>query len=216
MTFEEFWKIVKNYTMTSDERIAALYNALEYIRTNNIQGDFVECGVWKGGNILGILKYLEYHNMTEHKVWLYDTFNGMTLPKDDDIDIDNSKASDILDQVLCMNSFDEVHNLLMSNTTYPREKILYCIGDVCQTLLDKNNVPEKIALLRLDTDWYESTKIELEVLWDKLEIGAPCIIDDYGHWQGCKKATIEFFEKKSCDHQYSHIDYTGVLVHKVC
>lgn len=216
MYFDEFVEVVRPYTMTSIERVKCLYDCLEKIRINNIKGDFVECGVWKGGNVLGILRYLEYHNMTENNVWLYDTFNGMTMPDDNDVDLHGQRAEDIFGEVLCMNSLEEVQSVIDNNTKYPKDKIKYVVGDICKTLLNKDNVPEKIALLRLDTDWYESTKIELEVLWDKVEIGAPCIIDDYGHWQGCKKAVDEFFMIKPCVHKFGVIDYTGIVTNKVC
>ena len=78
----------------------------------------------------------------------------------------------------------------------------------------QENIPKKIALLRLDTDWYQSTKIELEVLWDRLEPGAPCIIDDYGHWNGCRKAVNEFFEKLQKNYKAEKIDYTGIRIFK--
>lgn len=210
-----FRSFVRPYSMTPGERINALFQSLEFVRKNNIGGDFVECGVWRGGNILGIMKYLEFHNNLEPNVWLYDTFSGMTPPEDVDVDHQNNKAADILQSVLCMNSLEDVQkNLSVSN--YPAEKVKYVIGDICETLLDPKNVPDKIALLRLDTDWYNSTKIELEVLWDKLEMGAPCIIDDYGHWQGCRKAVDEFFAQLPIAHEFEHIDYTCVRTHKVC
>ena len=211
-----FIKIVKPYSMTSEARISCLFNCLEYIRKNKIPGDLVECGVWRGGNILGILKYLEFHNMTDRNVWLYDTFSGMTMPEDNDVDYTGRKASDILADVLCMNSLTEVQDVINNNTQYPRDKIKYVVGDICQTLLNTENIPERIALLRLDTDWYESTKIELEVLWDKVEVNAPCIIDDYGHWQGCREAVHEFFNAKNCEHRFDHVDYTCVVTRKVC
>lgn len=235
-----FRKIVQPNSMTSADRINGLYAALEYIRQNNIDGDLVECGVWRGGNILGMLKYLEYHNNTKPNVWLYDTFNGMTVP-DNNIDVtyNNETAIDILngqcweeikqslieddypkekkifllEQVFAWTNLDQVKKTL-STANYPAEKIKFVIGDICQTLLQKENIPDKIALLRLDTDWYASTKIELEVLWDKLEVGAPCIIDDYGHWQGAKRAVDEFMEKLPVAHEIKHLDYTGVIVYK--
>lgn len=210
-----FREIVSPYSMTTAPRINCLFESLEFIRNNNIQGDFVECGVWRGGNILGMMKYLEFHNNTEPNVWLYDTFCGMTPPETVDVDFMNNKAEDILQDVFCLNSLEEVE-LALSHSNYPKEKVKYVIGDICQTLLDKNNVPEKIALLRLDTDWYNSTKIELEVLWDKLEIGAPCIIDDYGHWQGCRKAVDEFLGNLSCEHEIEQIDYTCIRLFKKC
>ena len=89
MNIDKFIKIVKPFTMTSEERIISLFESLEYIRLNNIEGDFVECGVWKGGNILGMMEYLSYHNMIDRKVWIYDTFEGMTNPEDDDVDFND-------------------------------------------------------------------------------------------------------------------------------
>ena len=210
-----FRSIVRPYTMTTPPRINALFQSMEYIRENGIKGDYVECGVWRGGNILGMMRYLEYHNNTEQNIWLYDTFCGMTPPESVDVDFMENKAADILDQVFCLNSLDEVKQAL-THSNYPSEKVKYVIGDICETLLLKENVPDKIALLRLDTDWYNSTKIELEVLWDKLEMGAPCIIDDYGHWQGCRKAVDEFFGNLPKTHQFEHIDYTCVRTHKIC
>lgn len=217
MELSDFKYYVSSYSMSSEPRCEQLYEALEYIRNNNIKGDFVECGVWKGGNILAIIKYLESHNMTDCNVWLYDTFDGMPDPDENDVDLNFIKAEDIMDIVECFAPLKQVQRIINKNSTvFPREKIKYVVGDVCQTLLNKENVPDKIALLRLDTDWYASTKVELEVLWDKLEIGAPCIIDDYGHWQGCKKAVQEFFAKRLCDHKFTHSDYTCVMTHKVC
>lgn len=210
-----FRSIVTPYSMTTAPRINALFQSMEYIRKNNFSGDYVECGVWRGGNILGMMKYLEFHNNTEPNIWLYDTFSGMTPPESVDVDFMNNKASDILEHVLCMNSLDEVKQAL-TNSNYPNDKVKYVIGDICETLLVKENVPEKIALLRLDTDWYNSTKVELEVLWDKLEVGAPCIIDDYGHWQGCRMAVDEFFAKLPQAHEFEQIDYTCVRTHKIC
>jgi hypothetical protein len=213
MTNEEFLKIVKPYTMTSAERINELFNSLEHIRTNKINGDFVECGVWKGGNILGIMEYLYYHNMTDRNVWLYDTFQGMTQPEDVDIDLKNQKASDILQNVLCYSSLNEVKKNL-SNSKFPISNIKYIIGDVCETLDIQENIPNKISLLRLDTDWYKSTKKELEKLYPILSVNGVLIVDDYGHWEGSKKAVNEYFEKNNIKLDYKKIDYTGIKIVK--
>ena len=213
MTNEEFLKIVKPYTMTSTERINELFNSLEHIRNNKIDGDFVECGVWKGGNILGIMEYLYYHNMTDRNVWLYDTYQGMTQPEDVDIDLKNQKASDILQNVLCYSSLNEVKKNL-SNSKFPISNIKYIIGDVCETLDIQENIPNKISLLRLDTDWYKSTKKELEKLYPILSTNGVLIVDDYGHWEGSKKAVNEYFEKNNIKLDYKKIDYTGIKIVK--
>jgi O-methyltransferase len=213
MNIDNFIKLVKPFTMTSIERIGELYHSLEYIRKNDIEGDFVECGVWKGGNILGIVEYLNFYNMTDRNVWLYDTFQGMTEPEDVDIDLTNQKASDILQHVLCYSSLDDVKkNLSISN--FPKNNIKYIIGDICNTLNVEENIPNKISLLRLDTDWYKSTKKELEILYPLLINNGVLIVDDYGHWRGSKMAVDEYFELKKINPQIKFIDYTGIKIIK--
>jgi hypothetical protein len=214
MELRKFVEYVKPYTITSYERIECLFNSLEYINQNNINGDYVECGVWKGGNIIGILKYLESKSDFICDVYLYDTFSGMTEPENVDTDLNQIYAKDILyrPNILCYSSLEEVKSNISNIVNYPAEKIKYIVGDVSETLLDENNIPKQISLLRLDTDWYKSTKIELEILWDKLVDGGVLIIDDYGHWNGCKKAVDEFFMGKN--YKFEKIDYTGIKIIK--
>jgi len=211
MNVSDFISIVSPYTMTSLERIEELYNSLEYIRINNIKGDFVECGVWKGGNILGIASYLEFHKMHNRKIWAYDTFQGMTPPEDIDVDLNNNKASNILSNVLCFSPLEEVTTNVFKST-FPKEKIHFIVGDVCSTLLEKNNLPKKISLLRLDTDWYQSTKTEMEILYPLLTNKGVLIVDDYGHWKGAKQAIDEYFQNQNI--KINKIDYTGIKIIK--
>lgn len=211
MDHRQFRELIYPYTCTSIERQNALLDALDFVRTNKISGDYVECGVWRGGNVYGIAKYLEEYNDLENNIWLYDTFEGMTAPSEFDWDCQNNFAGNMMDAVKCDAALELVQDL-MNHTTYPNDKIRYVVGDICQTLDDPKNIPKKIALLRLDTDFYASTKKELEVLWDRLQVGAPCIIDDYGHWQGARKAVDEFFANKP--HEFVRIDYTGILIYK--
>ncbi len=93
-------------------------------------------------------------------------------------------------------SLDTVKNRLNS-TGYPQDKLHYIVGDVMNTLKDKSNIPDKIAILRLDTDWYESSKFELEQLYDNVVDGGVIIFDDYFHWEGQRKATDEFFMNRN-------------------
>jgi hypothetical protein len=213
MTKEQFISIVSPYTMTSRERIEELYNSLEYILLNNIDGDIIECGVWKGGNILGIIEYLDYHNIHSKKVWLFDTFSGMTSPEDIDIDLNGVSAVSQMNVpvVFAYSSLEEVKNNLQTSK-FPQENIIFVKGDVTKTLQDKNNTPEKISLLRLDTDWYKSTKDELNVLYPKLVDKGVLIVDDYGHWKGSKRAVDEYFKDKNII--FTQIDYTGIKIIK--
>jgi hypothetical protein len=205
--------MVKSFTMTSVERIHALYYSLEYIINNNIPGDFVECGVWRGGNILGIASYLHARNITDRKIWIYDTFEGMTPPESVDIDLNGVSAGDIVgtDGIKCYCSLKEVKNNLASSQ-FSQDNMNYIVGDVVQTLDDIKNIPIDIALLRLDTDWYQSTKKELDILYPKLVNKGVLIVDDYGHWKGSKQAVDEYFYNK--DVTIENIDYTGIKIIK--
>jgi hypothetical protein len=208
MNILDFIKIVKPYTMTSEERITALYNTLEYIRINNIPGDIVECGVWKGGNILGCIEYMNFYKM-DKEVWLYDTFNGMTGTTD--VDVDMNGVSGELWKGLCNSPLLEVQSI-MNQSSYNKDKLHYIIGDISETLNNISNIPKSISLLRLDTDWYASTKKEMEILYPILSQNGVLIVDDYGHWKGAKKAIDEYFINQNIN--IENIDYTGIKIIK--
>ncbi len=214
MNLERFIEIVNPYSMTGTERISELYRSLEQIRLNNIEGDIVECGVWRGGNILGIIEYLNFHKIENKNVWLYDTFTGMTPPEDLDIDLNNNHALSVmhLPEVLAFSPIEEVKRNL-STSSFDKNKIKFIIGDVSETLLNSENIPEKISLLRLDTDWYKSTKDELIYLYPKLEKNGVLIVDDYGHWRGSKTAVDEYFSEMNIL-LMEKIDYTGIKIVK--
>ena len=184
MDKNKFIEIVKPYTQTGEERISALFESLEYIRTSQIKGDFVECGIWKGGNVLGILEYLDFYKIYDVKVWLYDTFSGQTKPDIIDENIHGGNAIEMINSnVFDYNiiSLNEVKEIL-SKTNFPIENIIYVVGDVEETLNNKENIPDKIALLRLDTDFYKSTKKELEILYPVLSNNGILIVV-YDHQQ---------------------------------
>jgi hypothetical protein len=211
---------VKGFTMTSHERQVVLLRAIDYLVQNKIEGDIVECGVWKGGSMMLIARRLLQLNDTRRKLFLFDTFEGMSEPNEKDVSaINNSTASELLqkenklegDNVWCYSSLDEVKANL-NKTNYPADKIFYFKGKVEDTLPEPS--VGKIALLRLDTDFYESTKHELEILYDLLVPGGVLIIDDYGHWTGSKKAVDEFIEKRKLTIFLNRIDYTGRLAIK--
>lgn len=200
---------VKDFTMTSPERIVALIRAVEYISMNNIKGDVVECGVWKGGSIMAVLDALNLKNDNSRNIFLYDTFEGMAEPTDVDFSFKGNSAKEMYQDKQgdwCYSSLDEV-KMNISKIDYPSEKIVYVKGKVEDTI-PEICMPESIALLRLDTDWYESTYHELEHLFPKLVKGGIIIIDDYGHWSGCKKAVDEYLDKNNIQLFLSRVDYT--------
>ncbi len=211
---------VRGMTMTSVERLVSLSRAVDYIVKNKIQGDIVECGVWKGGSMMLIAKKLLQAKDQNRNLYLFDTFEGMSEPGDKDVSaVDNNKAEDLLDKadkfegrnVWCYSSLDEVKENLRK-TSYDTTKIFFIKGKVEDTLPYPSM--GKIALLRLDTDWYESTKHELETLYDNLVPGGVLIIDDYGHWSGSRMAVDEFVENRKLNLFLNRIDYTGRLAIK--
>ena len=216
----EVYKKVKSYTMTSPERVFALCEAVKYIHEKNIAGDIVECGVWKGGSMMAIAETLLRSGDTSRNLYLFDTFEGMAPPTDKDVDIAGEKAERLLEQadkmkdesVWCRAPLEMVKSAVNS-VGYPGEKIHFVKGMVEQTI--PLSAPDKIALLRLDTDWYESTKHEMEHLFPRLSKGGVLIIDDYGHWQGARKAVDEYLEKNKVKILLNRIDYTGRIAVKV-
>ena len=101
---------------------------------------------------------------------------------------------------------------IIDETKYTNNKIHFVVGDIVETLKNESNVPKKISLLRLDKDWYESTKIELITLFPNLVNDGVLIVDDYGHWKGSKKAVDEYFDGKNII--IESIDYTGIKITK--
>lgn len=217
----EIVQTCKPFTMTSDARLWATISASKYLAINGIEGAFVECGVWRSGSSMAMALSLLEVNIRDRRFFLYDTFAGMTEPSEDDIDFHNVKAKEILSRTpkedgnnfWCIASLEDVQ-ANMASTSYPKELIRYIQGDIVETLKSSENIPDKIALLRLDTDWYQSTKVELEVLYPRLVKGGVCIIDDYGHWRGARKAVTEYFEKQGLYPLIQVTDYTGRLLIK--
>ena len=212
----------KSYSMTGPERIVSLVNAIRYICENNVTGSIVECGVWRGGSMMVAAKTLTHLNSTDRSLYLYDTFEGMSTPTDADLSFDGQLAEEQLkqkrydrekgDNIWCYSALEEVQKNLHS-TNYLKEKIYFIKGKVEDTI--PHTLPGKISLLRLDTDWYESTYHELKHLFPLLEKGGIIIIDDYGHWQGAKKATDDYFKENNIKLFLNRIDYTGRIGVKI-
>jgi O-methyltransferase len=207
------------YTMTSPERMYALWTAVRHVCRQHIPGDLVECGVWRGGSSMVAALALVHESDSERRLWLYDTFEGMNQPTGRDVAIDGTRAAEHWDELrgtpgdhrLSHASLDDVrHN--MASTGLGRDRLEYVVGPVEETLPE--SAPEHVSVLRLDTDWYESTKHELEHLWNLLEPGGVLIVDDYGHWRGAREAVDEFFAGRLDAPLLVRIDYTGRLAVK--
>lgn len=217
--FLDLYEFCKPYTMTSVERMYALYKGVEYVVKNNIPGDFVECGVWKGGSSMLIAKTLQKFGITDRNIWMYDTYEGMVEPGEEDKDTTGEKAHDTWTKLKkedksgwCVSSIEEVKNNLKT-TNYPNQLLHFVQGMVEDTI--PNVMPKgNLALLRLDTDWYESTKHELEHMYPLLVSKGIFIIDDYGHWVGAKKALDEYLLNTNQTLYLNKVDYTARIAVK--
>ena len=201
--FGEIFNQVKEYSGVSLARHYALYKAVEYIIKNNIPGDFVECGVAGGGSVMNIALALQKFGVTDRTIYLYDTFTGMTRPSSLDHQLTNS-SKEVLKKWQKRRHSTHVDWLYfpleqvkqnMALTNYPEERIVYVKGPVEETI--PKLIPRSIALLRLDTDFYSSTKHELEHLYPLLTKQGVLLVDDYGVWAGSKKAVDEYFVDQS-------------------
>lgn len=206
--------------MTSTERLWVLMKATQYICREAIPGDFVECGVWRGGSVMAIAQELQAQHVLDRKIWLYDTFAGMTAPTTKDVEAaTGTSAADMLrnteagdgNNVWCIANRADVEVNVYS-TGLPPDNFNFVEGDVTETLLTSR--PNSISLLRLDTDWYESTRASLEALYPLVSPGGICILDDYGHWRGARQAVDEFFAQRGHQPFMLPIDYSGRILIK--
>lgn len=211
------YHIVKPFTMTSVERVTTLVRAVRYVVAAGLPGDFVECGVWRGGSSMAIALALIASGDTSRRLFLFDTFSGMPAPSAADMTADGQDAAvllahgDATSWVVARASLEEVRTNLAS-TGYPVGQIHLVEGRVEDTI--PAGAPQQISLLRLDTDWYESTRHELIHLYPRVVRHGITIIDDYGHWRGAMAATDEFLATADPAPFLNRVDYTARLLIK--
>jgi len=209
---------VRRYTMTSPARLTALCDALGYVVQYNIPGDFVECGVWKGGSSMAAALRLIQLGRLDRSLYLLDTYEGMTGPTVHDRSGTSGFSAAVMlkdapakSKLLARAPLEEVRQN-MASTHYPQHLIHFVKGPVEQTV--PTEAPEQIAVLRLDTDWYASTKHELIHLFPRVTRCGVIIIDDYGDWQGARQATDEYFVETGIRIFLHRIDHTGRIAIK--
>lgn len=213
----ELCRRVEPYTMTTPPRIYALVHAVEYVSARSIPGAFVECGVWRGGSMMAVALTLLRLGITNRDLYLFDTFSGMTAPTEEDVRHSGERAADLLADESpdadswAIASLEDVREAVLG-VGYPSERIHFVEGPVEDTL--PANAPAEIALLRLDTDWYASTKHELVHLYPRLARGGVLILDDYGYWQGARRAVDEYLSEQNVPLLLNRIDNTGRIALK--
>jgi hypothetical protein len=215
---EDTIRRVRRHTMTSPRRIAALCDGVEHVVHGGVPGAVVECGVWKGGSMMAAALTLMRLGASDRDLYLFDTFQGMPPPTEEDV----FSAYDGYNPMRHWQRrrreggttkwpyvpAEEVRRAVLS-TGYPAARVHLVEGRVEETL--PGAAPPEISLLRLDTDWYESTRHELEHLYPRLSPGGVLILDDYGHYEGARRAVDEYFDAAGGRPLLSRIDYTGRL-----
>lgn len=209
---------VRMLTMVSTERLLANMDSVEYAVRRGIPGAIVECGVWRGGSVLAMIRVLQRLGVTDRDVYLYDTFEGMTVPTEEDTSPFEKPAAETWAETpegvtpwpwafdSGIYDLDFVRKAIHSSG-YPEERIHFVQGPVEDTM--PGTLPESIAVLRLDTDWYTSTLHELVHLYPALSPGGVLIIDDFGHWEGARRAVEEYFSTTAKPILLARTDYSG-------
>lgn len=216
--FAAAYDAAKPFTMTSLERCFALWRAVEHISRDERPGNFVECGCWRGGSAIVMALAAQAFGLEDRNIFLFDTFAGMTEPGDQDVDVYGAKAADLLEAekdnrahsaMWAAASLEDVKaNIQAAGLSLDR--FTFVEGDVRQTCAKAKT--SAIALLRLDTDFFDSTLAEFEALYPRLVEGGVLIIDDYGHWAGARAATEAYFDampNQARRPMLSAVDYTG-------
>ena len=208
-------KVVDEYTMTSYERMVTLWQQVRYLDAAGIAGCLVECGTWRGG-AMGMMALAHLAsgppNRTLH---LFDSFAGLPEPdaaKDGRMAADyaGGRTSGALASIgRCVGPLEDNQRLLGEIIGYPEALTHYHVGWFQDTVAPAVQEVGRIALLRLDGDWYESTKVSLEALGPLVSSGGIVVIDDYGRWAGCRQAVDEFMARLSRPVFLSHIDASG-------
>ena len=220
--FKDSYRLARKFTLTGRSAMLGLYEAVQYVGRNNIPGAFVECGVWRGGSVMTAALSLRQLGKMDRELWLFDTFEGIeNMPAPDSMDIESATGRSateaiasygIKDASLGFGTLDDVQ-ANVGLTGYPLDLVHIIKRNVADTQPVTETGP--IAFLRLDTDWYSSTKCELENLYPRLSKGGVLIIDDYGHFEGARKAVDEYFESIGEPVFLNRVNYTVRLAVKI-
>ncbi len=201
--------------MVNYPRLVNILTTADAVVANNIVGNYVECGVWRGG-CSALFAYKAREENKGRITYLFDSFEGLPEPTVEDGQgahtfADGKSTGDLSSINKNVGTQDEVQKLFakLNLTNY---KIIK--GWFQDTLPINKNTLESIAVLRLDGDWYESTKVCLEHLYDKVSVEGYVLIDDYNFWPGCKKAVDEFFASRGITPEIKRVDASGVLIKK--
>ena len=215
----DLFRKVYPYTMVSYQRLSNVYELAKLVEKQKLKGAFAECGVWKGGCI-AVMAFVADKVNSGRKIWLFDSFEGLPEPTKEDGSMAEEYAQKKVEGKLeaiekCVGPIEYVEKIFFKVLKLKKENVVMKKGWFQDTLPKAKGEIGSISILRLDGDWYESTKVCLDNLYDNVIFGGYIIIDDYGHWEGSKKALEEFFIARNISPSLIKIDYTGVYFKKI-
>lgn len=198
--FSSLYRMVRPYTIIGNSRLRGLYYAVKRVVEKGVPGDIVECGTARGGSaaLMGLtLKALG----ADRTLWVLDNFAGLPPPtlNDPDFEVAQHRTGH------CRGDFEEVRSFFYQLGILDRCRMIKGLFQETLPLFDVKT----ISLLHLDVDWYESTKVCLEYLYDRVSPYGIIQIDDYGHWGGSRRAVDEFFRQRSIQTSFASLDYAG-------
>jgi hypothetical protein len=212
------FKKVYPYTMVGYKKLSNVYDLAKLVEKEEMKGAFVECGVWRGGCI-ATMAFIANKAKSNRKIWLFDSFEGLPEPTDKDgslakkyaLDKSSGKLSTINE---CVGPIEDVKDVFFKVLEIKPENVKIEKGWFQDTLPEAKNEIGPIAILRLDGDWYESTKCCLDNLYDKVISGGYIVEDDYGFWEGSRRAIDEFLKEKKINPTLIKIDDAGIYFKK--
>lgn len=208
---ELFWSLYEKWkteTLIPPDRLHASYSALSATLNNGVPGAIVECGVFRGGSFCFFLDVVQTLVGPTREFWAYDTFEGFPEEVDEVLQGGATFRRDDWHT----DNFLKFFERNVSRTGYPLDKVHIVKGSVLDTI--PAHGPSEIAFLHLDTDYYEATKHELEHLYDRVPKGAAVAIDDYGYFEGSRRAVDEFFAVRPKKPIMVRADHVGRLLLK--
>jgi hypothetical protein len=198
--FSSLYRQVRSHTMCSNARLRGLYRSVQYIVAQNIPGDVVECGCARGGSAALMALTLQRLGF-RRKIWLFDSFEGLPAPSTNDPDFELANMF----TGTCIGRLDEVRGLFHRLGITDDAEF---VKGLFQHTLPVSAVSQ-IALLHIDGDWYESVKVCLDQLYDRVVPGGIIQFDDYGYWKGARRATDEFLQQREIPPILHRLDYSG-------
>jgi hypothetical protein len=213
------FRTVRDHTMCSIQRLDNMYRLAKSVEQKGLVGAIVECGVWKGG-CAGVAAAVVREAGYRRFVHLFDSFEGLPEPGSEDGAEAAAYSGGVSSGVLkstgkCIGTRGEVEDLLFNKLSIDRAKVSFHVGWFQETLPKDHAAIGPISLLRLDGDWYDSTRVCLKYLYPMVVSGGYVILDDYGHWEGCRKAFEEYRTSEGLGElTLVRIDYTGVYFSK--